>query len=134
MENWQKDFWEMMQTFADEAERFFAEMTEMVDTLFDFTEDLGEQVQNAISAEVDQYLQDTESLLHEVYWELDDLPVDGLDSAFPYSVEATSEKNPACIGCKHYHGNAYGGNLLVCGMHPSGYEDIICPDWEAEES
>lgn len=134
MENWQKDFWEMMQTFADEAERFFAEMTEMVDTLFDFTEDLGEQVQNAISVEVDQYLQDTESLLHEVYWELDDLPVDGLDSAFPYSVEATSEKNPACIGCKHYHGNAYGGNLLVCGMHPNGYEDITCPDWEAEES
>ncbi len=138
MENWQKDFWEMVQTLADETERFFVGMTEMVDTFFDFTEELSEQVQETLYAnvaEVDQYLQDiTEPLLNEVYWELDDLPLDGLDPAFPYSVEATSEKNPACVGCKHYHGYAYGGNLLVCGMHPTGCEDTTCSDWEAEES
>lgn len=28
MENWQKDFWEMVQTLADETERFFIGMTE----------------------------------------------------------------------------------------------------------
>jgi hypothetical protein len=83
MENWQKDFWQMVQTLTDETERFFVGMTEMVDTFFDFTEELSEQVQDALYGnvvELDQYLQDmTEPLLNELYGELDDLPIDGLD-------------------------------------------------------
>jgi hypothetical protein len=36
-----------------------------------------------------------------------------------------------CQGCCHYHGQYYGGNFLVCGMHPYGVESEHCPDWEA---
>lgn len=36
----------------------------------------------------------------------------------------------ACKGCCHYHGQKYGGNLLVCGMHPYGVEEEHCPDWQ----
>ncbi|MBF2066697.1 MAG: hypothetical protein IGS39_20110 [Calothrix sp. C42_A2020_038] len=133
MENWQKDFWQIMETLADEVERFFLGMTEMVDTFFEFTEELSEQVNNTIATEVDQYLQDIVEPFSDSYWELDNISSESFDPAFPYSVEATKEKNPACIGCKHYHGYAYGGNLLVCGMHPSGVEEITCPDWEKEE-
>lgn len=126
MENWQKDFWETVQTVADEVERFFLGMSEMVDTVFDITEEITEQLQNTIATEIDQYLQD-------FYWELEDVVGDDLDPAFPYSVEPSAAQNPACIGCRHYHGQAYGGNLLVCGMHPYGWDDEKCPDWEAED-
>lgn len=36
-----------------------------------------------------------------------------------------------CRGCRHYHGQVYGGNLLVCAMHPYGIEEEVCSDWEA---
>lgn len=36
----------------------------------------------------------------------------------------------ACQGCCHYHGQTYGGELLVCGMHPYGVEGEHCPDWQ----
>jgi len=40
--------------------------------------------------------------------------------------------HPACIGCRNYHGYIYGGNLLVCGFHPYGWDSDSCPDWQAE--
>ena len=40
------------------------------------------------------------------------------------------QSHPACINCANYHGQVYNGNLLVCGMHPSGFEGDSCPDWE----
>jgi hypothetical protein len=37
-----------------------------------------------------------------------------------------------CQGCQHYHGQVYGGTLLVCAMHPYGAEDDHCPDRQIE--
>lgn len=134
MEKWQKEFWEMMETVADEVERFFLGMTEMVDTFFEIAEEITEQVQDTIAAEVDEYLQELAEPILEVYWDLEDIAIeDVVDPGFPYPVEATLQKNPACIGCRHYHGQVYGGNLLVCGMHPHGWDDENCPDWEQDE-
>jgi hypothetical protein len=45
-------------------------------------------------------------------------------------LDPNSSQNPACIGCRHYHGKVYRGNLLVCAMHPYGWDDLNCPDWE----
>ena len=129
MEHWEKDFWEIIETVADEVDRFFLGMTEMVDSFFELTEEISEQVQSTIVTEVDQYLQELAEPILDVYWEWEDV-VGDVDPSFPYGVEATAEKNPACIGCRHYHGQAYGGNLLVCGMHPHGWDDENCPDWE----
>jgi hypothetical protein len=83
---------------------------------------------------MDQYFQELTEPFVEMYWELEDIVGDDLDPAFPYPVEPSAEKNPACIGCRHYHGQAYGGNLLVCGMHPYGWDGDNCPDWQSEES
>ncbi|WP_341524550.1 hypothetical protein WKK05_18090 [Nostoc sp. UHCC 0302] len=132
MEQWQKDLMDIVETVAEEVERFFLGMTEVVDTFIELTEEFTEQVQSTFVAEVDQYLNDLHDLaepIMEVYWELEDV-VGDVDPGFPYSVEATREKNPACIGCSNYHGQVYGGNLLVCGMHPHGWDDQNCPDWE----
>lgn len=131
MDQWQKDLIEMVETVADEVERFFLGMGEMVDAFFELTEEFTEQVQTTFVTEVDQYLQDITEPILDMYWELEDVVAD-VDPGFPYSVEATTEQNSACIGCSNYHGHVYGGNLLVCGMHPHGWDDGNCPDWQKE--
>ncbi len=133
MEKLQKDLWEMIETVADEVDRFFLEITEVVDNFIQVTEQIGEQVQNTLATEVEQYLQDLAEPILEVYWEFEEIMGDDFtDIGFPYPVEPTQEKNSACIGCVNYHGQVYGGNLLVCGMHPYGWENENCPDWEEE--
>ncbi|MEM6398676.1 MAG: hypothetical protein AAF349_04785 [Cyanobacteria bacterium P01_A01_bin.68] len=34
-----------------------------------------------------------------------------------------------CDGCSNYHGQFYNGNLLVCAIHPHGFDDKTCPDF-----
>ncbi|NDJ26290.1 hypothetical protein GS682_32995 [Nostoc sp. B(2019)] len=36
----------------------------------------------------------------------------------------------ACIGCQNYHGQYYGGNMLVCGIHALGWDGENCPDFQ----
>jgi hypothetical protein len=47
------------------------------------------------------------------------------------TVDPWLNDHPACVGCRHYHGQAYGGNMFICAMHPYGAEDNQCPDWES---
>jgi hypothetical protein len=136
MEQWQKDLIDMIETVADEVEQFFLGINDMVDTFFEFTEEITEEIQSTFVADVDafatlqeQFFQDLAEPILEIFWELEDITED-IDPGFPYTVEATSEKNAACIGCSNYHGQVYGGNLLVCAMHPLGWDDEHCPDWE----
>jgi hypothetical protein len=35
-----------------------------------------------------------------------------------------------CQGCVHYHGRTYGGERLICGMHPYGVDTEDCGDWQ----
>lgn len=91
MEQWQKDLIEIVETVADEVERFFLGMGEMVDTFFELTEEITEQVHSNIITEVDQYLQDLAEPMMEAYWDLEDVVAD-IDPGFPYSVEPTAEK------------------------------------------
>ncbi|BAY13567.1 hypothetical protein [Calothrix sp. NIES-2098] len=131
MDKWQKDLIDIIETVAVEVEHFFLGMSDMVEAFLELTEEITEQVQTTIATEVDQYLHDLAEPMMEVYWELEDVVAD-VDPGFPYPVEATPEKNSACVGCAHYHGQVYGGNLLVCAMHPHGWDDSNCPDWEQE--
>jgi len=129
MEQWQKDIFEMLETLADEVEQFFWGVTEIVDTLFEISEEITDQIQNSLTDEFDQYLSDFAEPLFGVYWGIEEL-VGDIDQGFPYKVEPTPEEHPACIGCQHYHGQVYDGNLLVCGMHPYGAQGESCLDWE----
>lgn len=134
MEQWQQEFWETVQTVAEEVENFFWDVVEVTDNFIEFTEDFVEKFQNIDFENEEQYINDfTETFLPNE-WEFDEFSADDLESILPYRVEATEEKNPACIACTHYHGQVYDGNLLVCGMHPYGWSDRNCPDWEKKES
>ncbi len=131
MDQLQKEIIEGVQIAVEEAERFLNGMTEMVDAFFEFTEEIADQVQNTIVNDLDQCIQElTEPFFFDTYWDLEGFMGD-IDPGFPYQVEASSHKNPACMGCRNYHGQVYSGNLLVCGMHPFGWEGEGCPDWES---
>jgi hypothetical protein len=129
MEQLEKDFWEIIQKAADEVEQFFMGINEMVDTFFEFTEEITDQFQESITTDIEDYFSEITEPFFDTYWDMEDV-VGDLDSAFPYPVDATPQQNPACMGCIHYHGHAYGGNLLVCAMHPHGWDDDNCPDKE----
>ena len=132
MEKWQKDFFDILETVADEVEQFFLGVTETVDALFELSEGITEQLQVTIATEIEQYLNELTEPFLEASSELEDI-FGEVDQPYMYVVEPTLQEHPACIGCRHYHGQAYNGNLLVCGMHPYGWEDENCPDWEQEE-
>ena len=129
MEKWQKDLLEMLDVVTEEVEKFFVGVTDIVENAIAFSEEIGEQVQNSLVNEIDQYLNEFTEPLFEVYWELEEF-VGESDRPFTYIIEPSLTQNPACIGCHHYHGHVYNGNLLVCGMHPYGWDGESCPDWE----
>lgn len=124
MEDWSKEFWKALDTMATEVEQFFEEVGEAVETV-------AEEVTTVFIEDIDQLLNDLFDPFLDIYVDFDfDVDESEIDPAITYKVYATQERNPACIGCQHYHGYVYGGNLLVCGMHPSGWNGEHCPDWE----
>ncbi len=139
MEDWSKNFFEVMETAVLEVENFFNEMAEEISEVFDewgkLSEEITEEIQINIIAEIDEYLNDLIDPIIEVYLEFDvERQEEDIDYYFVDHVEPTVEKHSACRGCIHYHGQVYGGNLLVCGMHPYGVEDESCPDWESDNN
>ena len=51
----------------------------------------------------------------------------------PFFEEPSEADNPACRGCRNYHGYIYNGVQLVCTMHPAGWDGDRCPDWETTD-
>ena len=138
MEDWSKNLFEVIETAALEVENFFNEMAEEVSEVLDewgkFSEEITEEIRSNFIVEIDEYLNDLIDPIIEVYLDLDsDAGGEDIDY-FVERVEPTLEKYPACRGCKNYHGQVYGGNLLVCGMHPYGVDGESCPDWESDNS
>ncbi len=124
MEEWPKGIFEMLESVANVVDEFFLGVTEMVEVIVD-------DVQNTVGVEIDQCLQDMFEPIADLYAELEELVGDTEQQFYSYPVEPTPETHAACIGCRHYHGQVYGGNLFVCGMHPYGWETENCPDWES---
>lgn len=134
MEKWQKDFVEIVETVADEVDKFFQGVNATVDALFELSEEIAEQINNNIATEIENYLSEITEPFLDDYWELGDIGGEIEQHPLPYIVDPTPQEHPACIGCQHYHGQVYSGNLLVCAMHPYGWDDEHCPDWEADKS
>ena len=129
MEEWSKSIVEMLESVTEMVDEFFMEVTETVDIFAD-------ELQNTIGVEIDQYLQDMFEAIFELSCAFEDEfeNFSETETTFGYPVEPTPEKNPACLGCRHYHGQVYGGNLFVCAMHPYGWEAEDCPDWESDDT
>ena len=134
MEDWSKDFFTSFDFIADEVELFFLEVKRDIDDAIDIfaklSEEIVEQVQSTVFVEVDQRLDELTSSLLELYFGLEGSDAEAIEPLF-YNVEPIATKHRACMGCSHYHGQVYGGNPLVCGMHPYGVETEKCSDWES---
>lgn len=142
MEDWSKGFFEVIENAASEVEHFFTDMNEdfaeMLEVLTKISEEFTEQVQHSLINEIDGYFNELDGYFNEliepiieVYREFEQ-DFDEIDSSFVTYVDPSPIQQQACRGCRNYHGQVYGGNLLVCAMHPSGVESEVCPDWESD--
>ncbi len=131
MEEWQKDWVKLCETLASGVEQFLAEveeeMTEWVEAIAEISLDISEAVENLVFEDLEIYLSQWLEPITQLHL---DTPAE--DPFYNPTGEYASEdrEHPACTGCRHYHGQVYGGTLLVCAMHPYGWEDTSCPDWE----
>ena len=142
MDDWQKEWWEQIEKTATEVEEFWGDVGEATESLVEEVSDnVGSffaDFQVDFVGEFDSLIQDVVEILVDTKDEIDSALgeewQDFTDEDFTsvtYHTPSTSN-NPACINCANYHGQSYNGNLLVCGMHPTGWEDNDCPDWEDE--
>lgn len=130
MEDWPKGFFDVLETAVSEVENFFndmtEELTELVDELTKFSNSVAEEMETNFLNELDEFF----SLFFEPISENGSQNGENEVNYYVTYVEPTATEHPTCQGCRHYHGQAYGGNLLVCGMHPYGVETETCPDRE----
>jgi hypothetical protein len=141
---------DIAQTFdlmtEDLADLISVEFEDLSEFLRELIEEEGSQEQKYhISALDDEMVRDraenTEELdLNQEYSPLNNInniteSLNSLNSLNDFEVyhtpkiEPCDHFHPACIGCQNYHGHIYGRNLLVCGMHPYGWDDDNCPDF-----
>src|SRR6476661_5031100 len=135
MEDWSKDFFGVMENAVSEVEHFFSEMgeefVEMLDVLAKMSEEFTEQVQNNLINDIDGFFNEFIEPIIEIYRDFDP-EFDEIDLSMVTYVDPSPTQQPACRGCRNYHGQVYGGNLLVCAMHPTGVESESCADWETD--
>lgn len=142
MEDWSKDFFGVMENAVSEVEHFFNEMgeefVEMLDVLAKMSEEFTEQVQNNLINDIDGYFNEFDGLFNEFIEPIIEIcrdfdpEFDEIDLSMVTYVDPSPTQQPACRGCRNYHGQVYGGNLLVCAMHPTGVESESCADWETD--
>ncbi len=112
-------------------------MEQAVELAIRASDELVDYLEKAIAPEIDRFLdgldQSITELAEPMVAMLNGIEEAVQDSAEPivHIVEPILTEHPACVGCRHYHGQTYGGNLLVCAMHPYGWDDHQCPDWES---
>lgn len=134
MDSWSGEFFETVEAMVKDVENFFAEVAkdvnEMVDAFVDATEDIAGQMQSAFENEIEPHLSEFIDPILEAYLGFE-IAIEETTQPVINTVEPFLNDHPACVGCRHYHGQMYGGNVLVCGMHPYGWEGEKCPDWES---
>lgn len=148
MNPWDNNFWQWLNNVQTQLESFSIQVNQEwqknISELGTIINDLTEEVENSVADELHHFWENIDYLMIDLFQvfldeELSDFDDDGnLDLEQLYSLFEDSkpipnaQKHPACVGCRHYHGQTYNGNLLVCAMYPYGWQGEKCPDWEKE--
>lgn len=127
MEDLQKELTEWLGTVTVAIEDFFEEVGQAA-------EEMATEIEADFVADVEAFLEDIFDDITD-FTELDNIIIssdfaDNTDDILSPKIDPTFNVHPACIGCRNYHGRIYNNNLLVCGMHPYGWDGSDCPDWE----
>lgn len=142
MNEWQDEWRKQIEKTVGEMEGFFAEVGETTELLVEeVSENLGsflEQFQVGFAEEVEDLIHNFVEVIITTSDEIDAALSDEWENFVDDDFTSVSyhnpstESHPACINCANYHGQVYNGTLLVCAMHPNGYEGDSCPDWSQE--
>lgn len=139
MDDWQQQWWKQLEKTAAEIEKFLVDVGEATESFVDeindnvgsFLEQFGLDIVEEVDSFIENFVEvinvtsdEIESVLGDE-WEFSDEDFTNVKFHRP-----SVQNNPACINCANYHGQSYNGNLLVCAMHPDGWDDENCPDWE----
>ncbi len=133
--DWFEAAWQTLDRMAETLSNGLIEAVETtIATVDEATEQLSNQINDAIAPEwveaveeqfktvdkaVDSAIAQTEVILEQTF-----RPVN-------QTVSPVINSHETCIGCKNYEGSDFGGNMLVCGIHPYGCDTEKCPDWES---
>ena len=139
LEDWFKDLTRMVDDASVEVERVLAdwsaEMEQAVDSVVQSSNELAQLLEKSLTPEVEQFFEGVDRYVEELaeplvllFGSLEEAVYDSTEP-IGHTVEPILNDHPACVGCRNYHGQVYGGNLLVCAMHPYGWTDEQCPDW-----
>jgi ABC-type transporter Mla subunit MlaD len=124
-------FVEAADSVADEVEK------QLRPTLEQWADDLSqslEPLETLLDHEAERVSDELNAFISPIVMPLADALetwVEALAAPINRHVDPMINDHTVCIGCKHYYGQAHGGNMLVCGMHPYGPDDEQCPDWES---
>ena len=148
MDDWQEQLWKHVEKAANDMEELFVDVEKATETV---VEEVGESIGSFLEQFGIDIVEEVDNFVENIV-EIIITTSDELDAAFGEDFDVSSdrdytnndysnvgfhypspENNPACINCINYHGQSYNNILLVCGMHPHGWDDDTCPDWEAEK-
>lgn len=142
MDDWQEKWWKQVEQAATDMENFLTDVEKATES---FIEDVGNDVSSFleefgfnIAEEVDTFIENVVDVVVTTTDEIETALGEDweifVDDDFTNVTFHTPSayNNPACINCANYHGQSYNGNLLVCAMHPEGWSDENCPDWERD--
>ncbi|MGI0483181.1 hypothetical protein ACN4EE_20665 [Geminocystis sp. CENA526] len=139
MDNWENSLLQWLNQVERQLQSLSNHINRELETKLD---ELTQEIEETLTTELNQFLTEVDDFvidvfdffLDENYREFDEdenNELDELQSLFQDDKpQPHPQKHPACVGCIHYHGQTYNGNLLVCAMHPFGWDDEKCPDWE----
>ncbi len=125
MEEWQQEIFAVFKDLTSLFDEIGEEITELV-------EEVTAEAQEILNLQWDELKEVLTELWQEFELEFEEPTPFNWD--IPTRAKPTPDPaiHPACVGCMNYDGSSYGGNLLVCGMHPYGCENVTCGDWEGE--
>jgi hypothetical protein len=125
MEEWQNEIFAVFKDLTTLFDEFGREVTELVD-------EVTAEAQEILNLQWDELKEVLTELWQEFELEFEQPTPFNWDIPIPIKPVPNPATHPACVGCLNYDGSAYGGNLLVCGMHPYGCDSVTCADWEGD--
>jgi hypothetical protein len=148
MTDWQSNITSWLNAGAEAAETLLVDLSQDVETTIEdmiaFSESAADQMQTSFETDLAPFLQQLLQPLLDTPLDFNfdqtaetiavgvDRVLDDVMRPFRQTMEPTLNQHAVCVGCKHYHGQVYGGQMLVCGMHPYGLgaEQDSCGDKE----
>jgi hypothetical protein len=121
MEEWQ-EFWKDAAAIAESLGNEIAELAEEVTA----------EAQYILYSHWEDFKQVLTELWLDSELDFEDINRVNWDATFTDRTIPDPATHPACVGCTNYSGTSFGGNFLVCGIHPYGCDSDTCTDWEGE--